>query len=143
MPSPGPSSYVAQRTMQANRRVDTQPEVQLRAALHARGLRFRKDLLVRTSCGVRTKVDIAFTRMRVAVFVDGCFWHQCPVHGAVPRSNSDYWGPKLARNRQRDRVVTEALEADGWAVVRVWEHELLDEAATRVGNALPVAPRLL
>lgn len=122
--------------MQANRRADTKPEMQLRAALHAAGLRFRKDLLVRTESGVKTKVDVVFTRMRVAVFVDGCFWHGCPEHGAAPRANSHYWGPKLERNRERDRAVTAALEADGWTVVRLWEHEPLSDAIQRVADAL-------
>src|SRR3954471_17708473 len=120
MKSPAASSYTAQRTMEANRRVDTKPELALRTALHARGLRFRKDFLIRASDGTRTKVDVAFTRARVAVFVDGCFWHSCPEHGTTPRANADYWTPKLARNRERDRRATAALDADGWHVIRLW-----------------------
>ena len=69
------------------------------------------------------QADVVFTRARVAVFVDGCFWHSCPLHGRIPKSNLDYWGPKLARNRTRDHEVNLALEGLGWKVVRVWEHE--------------------
>jgi DNA mismatch endonuclease (patch repair protein) len=77
-----------------------------------------------------------FTKNRVAVFVDGCFWHCCPVHGATPKANAAYWGPKLARNRERDHEVTLALEKENWIVVRVWEHELSTEAAVQVIDAL-------
>jgi DNA mismatch endonuclease (patch repair protein) len=70
------------------------------------------------------------------VFVDGCFWHACPEHGGNPRSNSEYWGPKLTRNRERDVRNTTELEAAGWTVVRVWEHELVSEALVRVAAAV-------
>lgn len=75
------------------------------------------------------KPDIVFTRARLAVFVDGCFWHGCPQHGTNPKSNSEYWTAKLARNRARDAVVTEALEADGWTVIRYWDHDIKDDIA--------------
>lgn len=122
--------------MKGNRRTDTKPELALRAALHARGLRFRKDFMVRTSIGAKAKVDVVFTRARVAVFMDGCFWHGCPHHGSTPKGNSAYWKPKIAGNRERDLRVTAALEADGWAVVRLWEHVPLTEAVQQVMNAL-------
>lgn len=122
--------------MEANRRADTAPELALRSALHARGLRFRKDFLVRTRSGVRVKVDIVFPRARVAVFVDGCFWHGCPEHGLTPRANPDYWVPKLARNRERDARVTAALAFERWTVLRIWEHEDVGEAAERVRRAV-------
>lgn len=77
-----------------------------------------------------------FSKSRVAVFVDGCFWHCCPVHGVTPRANAAYWGPKLARNCERDQEVTLALEKENWTVVRIWEHELSAEAADRVIKAL-------
>lgn len=116
--------------------MDTRPEVALRAELHRRGLRFRKDhfLPIRGARGVR--VDIAFTRTRVAVFVDGCFWHSCPDHGHAPRRNTGYWGPKLARNRIRDTLVTERLVEEGWRVVRVWEHTPPIEAADLVAASV-------
>lgn len=121
--------------MVGNTRVDTKPEVALRSALHGRGLRFRKDYLLRLG-GIRFKPDIVFTRAKVAVFVDGCFWHCCPVHGTQPKANDTYWTPKLARNIERDREQVEALEDAGWAAVRVWEHEPLDSAVEAVLRSL-------
>jgi DNA mismatch endonuclease (patch repair protein) len=122
--------------MLGNRRRDTKPEVALRSALHAAGLRFRKDY--RLDLGdVRVRPDIVFTRAKVAVFVDGCFWHCCPKHGTQPSRNSDYWAPKLARNVQRDREQDGALVAHGWRVIRIWEHEHLDDAVQRVMYVVP------
>ena len=135
VPYPSPSSAAASAKGRANRRADTKPEVALRSALHRRGHRFRKDLLVRAGT-VRTKPDIVFTRHHVAVFVDGCFWHCCPEHGTMPKSNSDYWPPKLAANVARDARVDAALEDAGWTVLRIWEHVLVHEAVTLVESAL-------
>lgn len=129
---PHPSSPAVTAAMRANRRANTKPELALRSTLHARGLRFRKDHMIRVPTGVKVKADIAFTRARVAVFVDGCFWHGCPEHGNTPKANTHYWGPKLKRNRERDHHVTAALEADGWTVLRIWEHEAIIDAADRV-----------
>jgi DNA mismatch endonuclease (patch repair protein) len=96
---------------------------------------------LRVDAGERKpRPDLAFTRRRVAVFVDGCFWHGCPVHGVSPKSNTDYWAPKLARNAQRDRLDDSALDAAGWRIVRLWEHEPLDIAVATVEAELP-APR--
>jgi DNA mismatch endonuclease (patch repair protein) len=117
--------------MQAIRRANTKPEVALRSRLHRLGYRFRKDLRL-VEGGVRVKVDIVFTRRRVAIFVDGCFWHCCPDHGRAPTVNEWYWSPKLERNRQRDLAVTSALEAAGWRVIRVWEHEPIDDVLERL-----------
>jgi len=113
----------------------------LRSELHCRGLRFRKDLPLRVP-GRVVRVDIAFTRVRVAVFVDGCFWHACPIHGNQPRANTDYWKPKLARNVARDRAVDQALEEAGWRVIRAWEHETPAAVADRVHAALQADGRL-
>lgn len=118
--------------MRGNRRSDTKPELALRSAIHRRGLRFRKDLMLRTPSGHRVRPDIVFTRQRVAVFVDGCYWHACPDHGRSPKSNSDYWAAKFVRNRARDERNTAELEADGWLVVRLWEHVPLPEAVRTV-----------
>lgn len=107
----------------------------LRRALHALGLRFRVDLAIPLD-GLRVRPDVVFTRRRVAVFVDGCFWHRCSEHGTSPRSNSDYWRAKLDRNVARDRRVDVALAQAGWRCVRVWEHEEEGEAAARVAFAL-------
>lgn len=86
--------------------------------------------------GARPRPDIAFTRSRVAVFVDGCFWHCCPDHGRPPKTNRSYWGPKLARNVERDRRDTLALEGAGWRVVRLWEHVPVVEGVSVVEAAL-------
>jgi DNA mismatch endonuclease, patch repair protein len=137
---PHPSSPGRSANMRANRRTDTKPELALRRALHGQGFRYRKDYRLDLD-GARVRPDIAFTARRVAVFVDGCFWHACPEHGTKPASNTWYWGPKLARNVERDRAADAALTAAGWRVVRVWEHEPLDEAVAAVIAA--VGPRAL
>lgn len=116
------------RNMASIRRSDTKPEVALRSALHRLGLRFRKDYPVRVNNKL-IRPDIAFTKRRIAVFIDGCFWHSCPDHGRQPRVNGDYWSPKLRRNAARDREQTSALRSAGWIVVRFWEHESLESAA--------------
>ena len=121
--------------MRANRQRDTKPEVAVRSLLHARGLRFRKHYAI--NLPARTvSPDIVFSKQKVAVFVDGCFWHACPTHGNLPRANTTYWKPKLERNVQRDRAVDAALHAAGWWVVRAWEHEAPADVAARVAAAL-------
>lgn len=132
---PVPSSAAVTAVMRANRKVDTSPELRLRSALHRYGLRFRKHLRVRVR-DMRATPDIVFTRQRVAVFVDGCFWHGCPDHGTQPRANAGYWASKLERNRSRDELVDERFRAAGWVVVRIWEHVPTEEAVGRVVAAL-------
>ena len=122
--------------MRANRRTDTKPELALRHALHRLGYRYRKDYRLDLDGGRRVRPDIAFTARKVAVFVDGCFWHACPEHGSKPRANEWYWGPKLVRNVERDRINDAALILAGWTVVRLWEHVPLDEAVSTVITAL-------
>jgi len=122
--------------MRAIRRTGTKPELALRSALHRQGYRFRKDYRLDLAEGARVRPDIAFTARRVAVFVDGCFWHVCPEHGRDPAVNEWYWAPKLRRNIERDRAADAALAAAGWTVVRVWEHESLDAAIAAVVAAL-------
>jgi len=121
--------------MKANRRTNTKPEVALRKALWSCGLRFRKDHPVVVDT-IRVRVDVAFTRRMVAVFVDGCFWHAFPTHGNKPMANAGYWAAKLARNQARDVAVDEALGAAGWTVVRLWEHESIDAAVAAVKAAV-------
>ena len=121
--------------MRANKRKDTKPELALRRALHARGYRYRKDYRLDLT-SARVRPDIAFTAKRVAVFVDGCFWHCCPEHGSQPANNTWYWQPKLARNVERDKSADQALAAAGWDVVRIWEHESLDAAVAAVISAV-------
>jgi DNA mismatch endonuclease (patch repair protein) len=129
------SSVGTRASMLGNRGRDTKPEVVLRSALHAAGFRFRKDFRLEIG-GVRLRPDVVFTRARVAVFVDGCFWHSCPVHGTQPTRNADYWRPKLARNVERDREQDVALAESAWSVVRIWEHEEVDKAVERVAAAV-------
>jgi DNA mismatch endonuclease (patch repair protein) len=132
---PHPSSRAASAVMKANRSSDTLPELRLRSLLHRQGHRFRACLRIETA-GVRVRPDIVFSRQRVAVFVDGCFWHSCAVHGNVPRSNSAYWISKLSRVVERDRRNDAALEIAGWKVVRVWEHVSPADAAALVQAAV-------
>ena len=122
--------------MRAIRRADTKPELALRSALHRAGYRFRKDYRLDLDPGTRVRPDIAFTARRVAVFVDGCFWHVCPEHGRNPAVNEWYWAPKLRRTMERDRAADAALAAAGWRVVRIWEHVPLTDAVAAVTAAL-------
>jgi len=121
--------------MQGNRRADTAPEVAVRRLLHADGLRFRKDLAIVTG-SARTRADIVFPRQRVAVFIDGCYWHGCPDHCRMPKRNAEYWQAKIGRNRSRDACVTRALTEDGWTVLRCWEHEDVASVSARVRAAV-------
>ncbi|WP_346773821.1 very short patch repair endonuclease [Cellulosimicrobium sp. SL-1] len=127
---PGSSSVVVSRRMSVAKRRDTAPEVALRRELHARGMRYRVAYPVPGQR--RRTIDVAFTRAKVAVFVDGCFWHGCPEHGMMPRSNGDWWKTKLAANQARDRDTDRLLRELGWTVVRVWEHEPPLVASDRV-----------
>lgn len=125
--------------MKGNRKRDTRPEIALRSALHRAGLRFRRDYPIRLQGRRPVRVDVAFTRARVAVFVDGCFWHSCSEHGTKPATNPAYWRSKLARNIARDHEVDEALRSGGWLPVHVWEHEEAREAAQRVADVVHAA----
>lgn len=115
------------RRMSRLARRDTRPEVALRRALHRRGLRFRVQMKVPGNR--RRTIDIAFTRVRLAVYVDGCFWHGCPEHHILPRTNSKWWTWKVELNRARDADTTRELEDAGWMVLRFWEHVDAAEAA--------------
>jgi DNA mismatch endonuclease (patch repair protein) len=128
------SSDAVKQRMSRQASHDTQPELLLRRILHRQGLRYRVHL--RPERGIRRQADIVFTRAKVAVFVDGCFWHRCPEHGTEPKANSVWWKAKLDRNSERDRETDQALVAAGWTVIRVWEHEDPVEAAARVKAAL-------
>jgi DNA mismatch endonuclease (patch repair protein) len=129
--------------MQANRRRDTKPEMALRSALHRAGFRYRCDYRIDLPEG-RVRPDIVFTRRRVAVFIDGCFWHCCPEHGSKPSVNQGYWSPKLARNVERDARNTGLLREAGWTVLRIWEHVHVKAAfelvAAAVGSEREAAP---
>lgn len=132
--SPLPSSPEALRRMQRQRRSDTRPELDLRRELHRRGLRYRVDTKVLT--GLRRRADIVFPRQKVAVFVDGCFWHACPEHGTSPKANAGWWQEKLDANVRRDRDTDRRLREAGWTPVRIWEHEDPIEAADLVEQHL-------
>ena len=130
-----PTASARRKNMQANRRRDTRPELALRSLLHAAGHRYRIDHRIDLP-GARVRPDIVFTRRRLAVFVDGCFWHSCPEHGAEPKLNSSYWGPKLQGNRERDARNNAALREHGWTVLRIWEHTPPQDAFAEVVRAL-------
>lgn len=121
--------------MSRQRRRDTDPEVLLRRRLHRLGYRFRVNYPVPGR--PRRTMDIAFTRAKVAVFVDGCFWHACPEHATWPRANSAWWREKLEKNRARDAETDELLSQAGWTVVRVWEHSDVEKALQKVLEVLP------
>lgn len=120
--------------MESQRRRDTAPELALRSALFASGLRFRVNYPIP---GLRRRtIDIAFPKRRLAVFVDGCFWHSCPDHGVLPKSSSEWWEAKLAANAVRDRETDAHLAGLGWTVIRVWEHEAAAGSSALVEAAL-------
>lgn len=133
------SSAGVRRRMQAQRTRDTGPELAVRRLLHAAGLRYRVDRAPLP--GLRRRADLVFGPARVAVYVDGCFWHGCPEHGNSPRANSEYWRPKLAGNRARDEDTDRRLAAAGWTVVRAWEHEDPGGVAARVEAAIRAGRR--
>ena len=130
------ASEVVRRIMVSNRSRDTRPEVEVRAAVHRRGLRYR--VATRPLPELRRTADLVFRPAKVAVFIDGCFWHGCPEHYADPKTNTDYWSEKIARNMRRDLDTNRRLRAAGWVVLRYWEHEPVDEIATRIINVVTV-----
>jgi DNA mismatch endonuclease (patch repair protein) len=138
--APFASSEATRRRMQAQPRRDTAPELALRRELHRAGLRYRVD--VAPLSGLRRRADIVFARARVAVFVDGCFWHGCDRHGRREHQvNAWYWPEKIDRNRRRDADTDRRLGEAGWTVLRVWEHEAPAEAAQRVVGAVHAGQR--
>lgn len=131
---PKPTSDAIRRRMQRARRRDTDREVSLRSELHRRGRRFRVDHPL--PFDRRRRADIAFTRLKVAIFVDGCFWHACPTHGTLPKANRAWWSAKLAANRARDQDSVDRLEAAGWVALRFWEHQDAQVAADEIETTL-------
>ena len=134
MVTASPSSHEASLRMARVRQKGTRCEVELRRALHARGLRYRLQVPLLTK--PRRVADIVFTRRKLAIFVDGCFWHGCPEHGTSPKSNADFWRDKIETNKRRDLDTNRRLTEAGWRVLRVWEHEDAEEAADRIMKAL-------
>ena len=123
---PPPLNGDVSRRMSRMPRRDTAPELLLRRELHRRGLRFT------LTSRLPGRPDIVFSRARLAVFCDGCFWHLCPAHATFPKNNGEWWRSKLEANAARDRRQDLALEELGWLPVRVWEHEAVEEAADRL-----------
>ncbi|MET9548710.1 very short patch repair endonuclease [Streptomyces sp. NPDC006627] len=120
--------------MSKQRSRDTKPEMAVRRLLHSAGLRFR---LQRRIPGMsRSTIDIAFPGPRVAVFIDGCFWHGCPEHATFPKTNPEFWREKIDKNALRDTRTTAHLESLGWTVLRFWEHETPEQVAVQVAAAL-------
>ena len=120
--------------MSIHPRRDTGPELAVRRLLHARGLRYR--VCVRVPGAPRRTIDIAFTRAKLAVFIDGCFWHGCLAHGEIPASNHQWWIDKIKHNQARDAQTTDLLRDEGWTVLRIWEHTSPEDAAKLVREAL-------
>lgn len=120
--------------MQGNQARDTRPEIRVRSALHRSGLRFRKH--ARPVPELRCQADVVFPREKIAVFIDGCFWHGCPEHANVPHDSNGYWVAKLGRNIERDLRNNKALAVAGWLVLRYWEHEDASKVAVEVRAAI-------
>lgn len=127
---PKASSIAALNRLKAAKPRDTAPEKALRNELHKRGLRYRVD--VRPIINLNRRADIVFRSTKVAVFVDGCFWHGCPIHGTQAKANADFWKTKIERNQERDAETNQLLRKAGWKVIRVWEHENPQKASVKI-----------
>ncbi|MGE7385419.1 very short patch repair endonuclease [Streptomyces sp. NPDC004126] len=136
--APPPGSWASspgnRRSMLGNRSRDTSPERALRSLVHARGLRYR--VAAKPLPKMRRTADLVFGPTKVAVFVDGCFWHGCPQHFVPPKTNPDYWSEKISGNVRRDRETDDRLAAEGWLVLRFWEHEAAGDCAAAVWDAV-------
>lgn len=122
--------------MSATGQRDTPPELEIRRRLFKKGLRYRVDYPVIAK--PRRRGDIVFPRLKLAIFVDGCFWHGCPIHGTWPKSNADFWRKKIETNQARDIDTNERLREQGWLVLRFWEHESPDEVVDRIIDVVEV-----
>ena len=130
--TPKPSSEAARNRMRAAKSRDTLAEMKVRRLLHGRGLRYRVDYVVIKK--PRRKADIVFTRAKVAVFIDGCFWHGCPKHGTSAKANAEFWRDKIETNKARDLDTNKRLRKDGWLVIRAWEHEDPEKVASKIAS---------
>jgi DNA mismatch endonuclease, patch repair protein len=137
MPSIQPSSLAASRRMAKIRQKGTGAEIALRRELYQSGLRYRANFEVLRK--PRRIADLAFPGLRIAVFVDGCFWHGCPEHATWPKQNAVFWRQKIEANRLRDADTTTRLQSIGWTVIRIWEHESPIEAAITVARQVNLA----
>jgi DNA mismatch endonuclease (patch repair protein) len=136
---PAASSAEVRRRMQSQASWNTKPELVLRRELHRLGLRYY--IHRRPVPGLRRQADVVFPRVKVAVFVDSCFWHGCPEHASWPKSNAQWWRDKIEMTRARDRDTDQRLREAGWLPVRIWEHECLEDAAGRVAAEVRVRQR--
>jgi DNA mismatch endonuclease, patch repair protein len=131
---PNPSSAAVSARMSQARTAGTRPELSLRRQLYRMGLRYRIQYIVK---GLpRRTIDIAFPAARLAVFIDGCFWHGCGLHRSIPKSNARWWAQKLAGNKDRDKNTDERLTDLGWHVIRFWEHDEVADMVEAVRSAL-------
>ncbi len=128
------ASPAIRRAMQGNKSRDTKPEMAVRRAVHAMGLRYR--IAARPLAGLSRTADLVFRRARIAVFVDGCFWHGCPAHHVPPKTNANYWAVKIGSNKARDRDTTVLLRAAGWTVMRFWSHEDPSAVAGKISQVV-------
>lgn len=128
------SSPRARAVMKGNRSRDTKPEILIRKSLHARGFRFRVG--IRPIPRFPRTADILFTRQRIAVFVDGCFWHGCPEHYVPSKTNREYWDEKVRNNVIRDQETSTVLSNAGWTVLRFWGHEDSSDVATKIASVV-------
>lgn len=128
------TNAATRKSMQANKSRDTKPEMRLRKALHALGLRYR--VCARPLPDVARTVDVVFRPVKVAVELRGCFWHGCPDHYRAPKANDDYWAQKVQRNVARDEDTARRLAEADWRLEVVWEHEDLEQAAARIATAV-------
>lgn len=131
---PSASSEIVLARMKRQARENTRPELLVRRALHSAGFRYRVHYPVPGK--PRRKIDIAFTRAKVAVFIDGCFWHGCPIHSTLPNANAEWWRDKISANRRRDLNTNGLLREAGWLALRFWEHENAMDAASAVRRAV-------
>lgn len=129
-----PASRAVTERMQRVRQSGTDCELRVRKALHKAGLRYRVNIIPEKS--LRTRADIVFPRKRIAIFIDGCFWHSCPIHGTLPTKNQSWWTAKLNANRERDERATNLLRDLGWIVLRFWSHENVGSVVETVKEVL-------
>ena len=134
------SSEATRKSMQGNRSRDTKPELAVRSAVHRRGLRYR--VAVRPLPELRRTADLVFRKAKIAVFVDGCYWHGCPEHHTQPATNPEYWSAKITGNIARDQDTDAHLQKAGWTVLRFWEHEDPETVADAVERSVRAALRL-
>jgi DNA mismatch endonuclease (patch repair protein) len=138
--TPKARTAAVRNVMKANRRVDTKPELRLRSQIHKSGLRYAMD--VRPESDINRRADLVFRSAKVAVFVHGCFWHGCPKHHKLPKSNKKFWAQKVRRNRERDQETQRLLRKRGWKVLVFWEHQEAQVCADKVNVCVRQRRRL-